>query len=129
MTRNDPNPKEKSIACQMCGKPLPRFSKGSLCGTACRKAKSRLKTESGKNAIDARNAIRKLTQALDLDMVNPNDIASEYNEISALLNTLFKSYDAAWERKYNPKPKGFVRDDDNKPLWEQERDIDLYGER
>lgn len=85
--------------CEMCGKPLPAFSKGYLCSPACRKAKSRLKQDAGKNMIDARNAIRRVIQGLDLDMVSSRDSYEEYQELSNMLDKLRESHNARFDRE------------------------------
>jgi len=95
---------KKANQCEMCGKPLHFLSKGNLCSPACRKAKSRLKLDAGKNAIDARNAIRRLILALDLGIVGSGDIADEYYDISSLLSSLYTAYDNAWNREHGVKP-------------------------
>jgi len=95
---------KKANQCEMCGNTLHFLSKGNLCSSACRKAKSRLRLDAGKNAIDARNSIRKLILALDLGVVHSGDIADEYDDISSLLNSLYKAYDNARMRERGVKP-------------------------
>lgn len=83
----------------MCGNPLPSFSKGYLCSPACRKAKSRLKTDAGKNMIDARNSIRAVIKGLDLDVISSRDSYDEYQDLRDMLNKLAEAHNARYNRE------------------------------
>jgi uncharacterized Zn finger protein (UPF0148 family) len=85
--------------CEMCGKPLSTFSKGYLCSPACRKAKSRLKQDAGKNMISARNAIRAVIKGLELNVISSRDSYSEYQELADMLNKLSQAHNDRYDRE------------------------------
>ena len=90
---------KSATTCEMCGKPLPSFSKGYLCSPACRKAKSRLKLDAGKNMIDARNSIRAVIKGLDLDVISSRESYDEYQDLVALLDKLRTAHNERYERE------------------------------
>lgn len=90
---------KNATKCEMCGNPLSSFSKGYLCSPACRKAKSRLKTDAGKNMIDARNSIRAVIKGLDLDVISSRDSYDEYQNLRDMLEKLADAHNARFHRE------------------------------
>lgn len=85
--------------CEVCGKPLPAFSKSFVCGDACRKRKSRLRLDAGKNMIAARNAVRDVIKGLDLDIISSRDSYDEYTALVDLLDKLREAHNARYGRE------------------------------
>jgi len=90
---------KKSSVCEMCHNPLPPFSKGYLCSTACRKAKSRLKLDAGRNMIAARNHIRAVIKGLELDVISSRDSYDDYTDLLHILETLRIAHNERYERE------------------------------
>lgn len=85
--------------CEMCGNRLHGFSKSFLCSAKCRKAKSRLHLDAGKNMIDARNSIRAVIKGLDLDVISSRDSYDEYLDLRDMLNKLADAHNARYNRE------------------------------
>lgn len=85
--------------CEVCGRNLSAMSKSSTCSAKCRKRKSRLGLDAGKNAMAARNALRYLEQGLNLDVVDTADMYEEWTEIVAVVNKVREAYNARFERE------------------------------
>lgn len=101
---------KNASVCEMCGNPLPAMSKGYLCSVACRKAKSRLGTEAGKNMIDARNSIRRVIKALDLDVISSSDSYDEYMDLRDMLEKLARAHNARYDREMSQRDREAERE-------------------
>jgi hypothetical protein len=85
--------------CVICGRTLPTFSKSMTCGVTCRKRKSRLGLDAGKNMMAARNAIRYVIKGLELDEIKTIDAYEEYRELVDLVEKLRQAYNDRYNRE------------------------------
>lgn len=87
------------MVCEVCGKKLPAMSKSLTCSDTCRKRKSRLGLDAGKNMMAARNAIRYVIKGFELDVINTGDIYDDYEALVELLGKLRDAHIARYDRE------------------------------
>jgi len=89
--------------CIMCSKQLPMTFKGDCCSDKCRKAKSRLKSDFGKNAMLARHLLSSLNKAVELGLIDTAPERGEIEEIRAICDKLSDTFSREDSRQWNAK--------------------------